>query len=108
MLFISPWLGESLAFVTGVVTIFFKLINYFYSKSFSNSSELTVNIATSYLEEIPIPKINKQNSIIIKEINKKYKNIIQINNEYDSIELDNLVFDLYNINNEERKLVLSE
>jgi len=23
MLFISPWLGESLAFVTGVVTIFF-------------------------------------------------------------------------------------
>ena len=85
-----------------------KLINYFYSKSFSNSSELTVNIATSYLEEIPIPKINKQNSIIIKEINRKYNNIIQINNEYDSIELDNLVFDLYNINNEERKLVLSE
>jgi hypothetical protein len=85
-----------------------KLINYFYSKSFSNSSELTVNIATSYLEEIPIPKINKQNSVIIKEINRKYKNIIQINNEYDSIELDNLVFDLYNINNEERKLVLSE
>ena len=25
MYFISPWLGESLAFVTGVVTIFFQL-----------------------------------------------------------------------------------
>lgn len=85
-----------------------KLINYFYSKNFSNSSELTVNIATSYLEEIPIPKINKQNSIIIKEINNKYKNIIQIKNEYDSVELDNLVFDLYNINKEERKIVLNE
>ncbi len=27
MLFISPWLGESLAFVTGVVTIFFLVRN---------------------------------------------------------------------------------
>jgi len=85
-----------------------KLINYFYSKSFSNSSELTVNISTSYLEEIPIPKINKHNSNIINEINKKYKNIIQINNDYDSFELDNLIFDLYNFNSEERKVVLKE
>jgi type I restriction-modification system DNA methylase subunit len=85
-----------------------KLINYFYSKNFSNSSEITVNITTSYLEEIPIPKINKQNSIIIKEINSNYKNIIQIKNQYDSVELDNLVFDLYNINKEERKIVLNE
>jgi type I restriction-modification system DNA methylase subunit len=85
-----------------------KLINYFYSKNFSNSSEITVNITTSYLEEIPIPKINKQNSNIIKEINSNYKNIIQIKNQYDSVELDNLVFDLYNINKEERKIVLNE
>ena len=53
-----------------------KLINYFYSKSFSNSSDLTVNISTSYLEEIPIPKINKQNLSIIKKIEKEYKETI--------------------------------
>jgi hypothetical protein len=34
MLFISPWLGESLAFVTGVVTIFFLV----------RSKELRLNI----------------------------------------------------------------
>ena len=54
MLFISPWLGESLAFVTGVVTIFFlvrskelrqniwKFLNASFSKKITKDKYWTV------------------------------------------------------------------
>ena len=84
-----------------------KLINYFYSKSFSNSSDLTVNISTSYLEEIPIPKINKQNLSIIKKIEKEYKETILKKNDYETEKLDNLIFDLYNITKDEVKRIMN-
>jgi type IV secretory pathway TraG/TraD family ATPase VirD4 len=54
MLFISPWLGESLAFVTGVVTIFFLVrskelrqniwhfLNYPFSKKITKDKYFTV------------------------------------------------------------------
>ena len=34
------------------------LINWYYAKNFSNESTLTVNISKTYLEKIPIPKID--------------------------------------------------
>lgn len=40
------------------------LINWYYAKNFSNESTLTVNISKTYLEKIPIPKID----IRIKEL----------------------------------------
>lgn len=84
-----------------------KLINYFYSKSFSNASDLTVNISTSYLEEIPIPKINKQNLSIIKKIEKEYKETILKKNDYETEKLDNMIFDLYNITKDEVKRIMN-
>jgi hypothetical protein len=35
-----------------------KVINWFYANSFSNKSELTVNISKTFLEKLPIPQIN--------------------------------------------------
>lgn len=40
------------------------LINWYYAKNFSNESTLTVNISKTYLEKIPIPKIDTR----IKEL----------------------------------------
>jgi len=78
-----------------------KLINYFYAKSFSNSSELTVNISTSYLEEIPIPKINTNNKSIIKDIEKKYEKIITDNKDYETSVFDDLIYELYGLTKKE-------
>jgi len=82
-----------------------KLINYFYSKTFSNGSELTVNISTSYLEEIPIPKKNSHTSKIFNEINKVYNKEIDKNLNYETNTLDELVYALYDLNKEEQTFV---
>jgi len=82
-----------------------KLINYFYSKSFSNGSELTVNISTSYLEEVPVPKLNTYTSKFFDEINKTYKKEIIENKNFETNSLDQLIYELYGINKEEQKFI---
>ena len=47
------------------------LINFYYSKNFTNSSTLTVNISKTFLEMIPLPIIETENQtqqLIIKKI----------------------------------------
>lgn len=41
------------------------LINWYYAKNFSNESTLTVNISKTYLEKIPIPKIDMNTKELI-------------------------------------------
>ena len=43
-----------------------KLINWFYSVTFTNASSLTVNVSKAYLSDIPIRNmtIEKQNEIV--------------------------------------------
>ncbi len=45
-----------------------KIINWFYANSFSNNSELTVNISKTYLEKLPIIDFNKDQNESIKKI----------------------------------------
>ena len=82
-----------------------KLINYFYSVTFSNFSKLTVNISTSYLEEIPIPKINSRTSPIIKNIELTYKKEIKEKKNYNSKLIDKLIYDLYEIKKDDLKTI---
>lgn len=37
-----------------------RVLNWYYANSFSNNSELTVNISKTFLEKLPIPKVSKQ------------------------------------------------
>ena len=83
-----------------------KLINYFYRKSFSNDSKLTVNVSTTYLEEIPIPLLNNQNKKIIQEIEKYYFQNIS-NQSFDLNYLDDLVFKLYDLDQSHIDVVIS-
>ena len=82
-----------------------KLINYFYSQTFSNGSNLTVNISTSYLEEIPIPKFNGETSRIFNAIHKAYQEEINNKKNFETPILDQLVYDLYGLNKVDREFV---
>jgi adenine-specific DNA-methyltransferase len=45
-----------------------KVINWFYANSFSNNSELTVNISKTFLEKLPIIDFNADKSQSIKKL----------------------------------------
>lgn len=38
-----------------------KLVNFYYVKNFTNGSTQTVNISKTFLEQIPLPKLNLNN-----------------------------------------------
>lgn len=103
-----------------------KLINWFYRLSFTNDSNLTVNLSKTYLSQIPIKIINegeKENYLIYLQINDLSKNMlllfINLNNtktpqektalqrqiEYTDKQIDQLVYQLYNLTEEEIKIV---
>ena len=51
------------------------LMNFFYSKSFSNESHLTVNIATTFLEKLPLPIYSEETIKKIEEISNNYHDL---------------------------------
>lgn len=90
-----------------------KLINWFYAATFTNASDLTVNVSKAYLSDIPIKEIevNKQNEVIklvdklislkkLKETPEIMKKINEIENQ-----IDKLTYDFYNLTNEEVRYV---
>jgi len=91
------------------------LMNFFYSKSFSNGSDLTVNIATTFLEKLPLPMYTESTKIIIKKISKEYSKLnklnIELHHEKNSIKLEQKIFlekkindaiyQIYSLNNDE-------
>lgn len=101
-----------------------KLLNFYYSKNFSNSSNLTVNISKTFLEMLPLPvnfsdsvklEIEENVELIMKfysqlnserlqtNINQLKSKIIYINNK-----IDTLVYKLYDLTSEEIKIVEGE
>ncbi|WP_461257026.1 Eco57I restriction-modification methylase domain-containing protein [Treponema sp. R80B11-R83G3] len=98
-----------------------KLWNFYYSKSFSNSSNLTVNISKTYLEMLPLPRqidISKHDAIVslvdkiiglkqkeAKEPNQQSRTMIS--RQIVGIEqaIDTAVYQLYNLTNDEIKVV---
>ena len=106
-----------------------KLINFYYVKNFTNASTLTVNISKTFLEKIPLPLIdlnNKEDKEVHDKIVTLVDNIIALNKNL-SVEknpnsitmlnrqinavdkqIDSLVYKLYNLNDEEVKIIEGE
>jgi hypothetical protein len=91
------------------------LMNFFYSKSFSNGSDLTVNIATTFLEKLPLPMHTESIKIAIKEISKEYSKLNKLNLELHHEEnlktlekkiflekkINDTIYQIYSLNNDE-------
>jgi len=100
-----------------------KLWNFYYCKSFSNSSNLTVNISKTYLEMLPLPKIIDKTkhddivSLVDKILDLKQKEAAELSDhlktvitrQIDAVDkaIDTAVYELYNLTAEEIKIVES-
>lgn len=106
-----------------------KLINFYYVKNFTNASTLTVNISKTFLEKIPLPLIDLNNKED-KEVNDKIvtlvdniialnknlsveknpNSITMLNRQINAVDkqIDALVYKLYNLNDEEVKIIEGE
>lgn len=93
-----------------------KLINWFYTKEYSNESKLTVNLSKEYLSEIPIKIIslerqklfiNLVDQIFDKTKSKNYLKNSKKRFEVQELEkkIDLLVYDIYDLTNEEIEII---
>jgi type I restriction-modification system DNA methylase subunit len=100
-----------------------KLWNFYYSKNFSNGSNLTVNISKTFLEMLPLPKL--PNAEIVNKISSIVENQLTLNEEikiltletkkeqvkqkieYNEDKINELVYELYDLTKEEIELVES-
>lgn len=109
--------GYDLKYVLGIINSV--LMNWYYAINFSNRSKLTVNISKTYLEQLPIKKINNQKSIAslvgrILQLNDESKICDKDSNKWNSIKediektdkkIDEEVYKLYGLTKEEIKIV---
>jgi hypothetical protein len=111
----------SLKYILGLVNS--KLMRYFYVKNFTNESSLTVNISKTYLDKLPIPtistNISKSKDQLISLVDQMLttkKQLQQAKTEGDKNylerkcdrldkEIDQLVYQLYGLTEEEIKIV---
>lgn len=100
-----------------------KLWNFYYSKNFSNGSNLTVNISKTFLEMLPLPKepskdiVNKINLLVENQLilNEDIKTVsldskkeqIKQKIEYNEDKINELIYQLYDLTKEEIELVES-
>lgn len=100
-----------------------KLWNFYYSKNFSNGSNLTVNISKTFLEMLPLPKepskeiVNKINLLVENQLilNKDIKTVsldskkeqIKQKIEYNEDKINELIYQLYDLTKEEIELIES-
>lgn len=100
-----------------------KLWNFYYSKNFSNGSNLTVNISKTFLEMLPLPK--KPNIEIVNKINLLVENQLILNEdikivsldskkeqikqkiEYNEDRINELIYHLYDLTKEEIEIIES-
>jgi hypothetical protein len=102
------------------------LINWFYLISFTNESKLTVNISKTYLSQLPVKEINFENEqdkfkydLLIKLVNQMLESKKQLENYKTDSEkeylmkkcvaldrqIDNLIYELYGLTEEEIKII---
>jgi type I restriction-modification system DNA methylase subunit len=100
-----------------------KLWNFYYSKNFSNGSNLTVNISKTFLEMLPLPKnpnieiVNKINLLVENQLilNEDIKTVsldskkeqIKQKIEYNEDKINELIYQLYDLTKEEIELIES-
>ena len=102
-----------------------KLLNWYYSKSYTNGSDLTVNVSKTFLEKLPIRKaeleIQRTLSTLVKELLAANVKAVKMgDSETDTkhrmeqeigkidIKIDSVVYDLYGLNEGEREIVENE
>ena len=104
-----------------------KLINWFYKMSFTNESNLTVNLSKTYLSQIPIKIISKEtpeNLGLLLSISNLAKSMIELNIKIKELKtpvektalqrqidatdknIDKLVYQLYGLTEKEIKIVV--
>ena len=114
----------SLYFILGLLNS--KLINWFYKITFTNESNLTVNLSKTYLSQIPIKNIFESNQDLINHHNSlatKASSMIELQIKFASAktptertaierqiqatdaQIDQLVYQLYGLTEEEIKIV---
>ncbi len=99
------------------------LMNYFYYKNFTNGSTLTVNISKTFLEQLPIPKLTKNNKethdsivILVEQmllakkqqktvITERDKNYLEDKCKNIDIQINDLVYELYGLNDDEIAII---
>ena len=124
IILIKPEIEDSYNYELVCALINSKLLNFYYYKNFSNGSNLTVNISKTYLEMLPIPKNpapETQKQIIklvetMLQLNKdlqaatlpEQKEQIQQRINYTDKKIDQLVYQLYDLTEEEIKVVEGE
>jgi len=84
-------------FILGLINS--KVINWFYANSFSNKSELTVNISKTFLEKLPIIDFGTDKSeclkkIVLYTIVSKKEDDTAISDFYERL-IDAIVYELY-------------
>ncbi len=87
-----------------------KLINWFYVNQFTNESNLTVNLSKAYLSQIPLVIPNKSDekkivSLVEIVLTMKQENIDSSSEEN---QIDQLVYQLYGLTEEEIKIIESK
>jgi len=94
-------------FILGLVNS--RLINWFYTNQFTNESKLTVNLSKEYLSQIPIVEAPLFKQIKIIDLVEKVLKVKEedFNANYDLLknQIDQLVYQLYNLTEEEIKIV---
>ena len=111
----------TLKYVLGVINS--KLMRYYYIRNFTNESSLTVNISKTYLDKLPIPNIdlvdrtisNRINGLVDQMLSSKKqlqqaktesdKNYLERKCETLDRQIDQLVYQLYGLTEEEIKIV---
>lgn len=100
-----------------------KLWNFYYTKNFSNGSNLTVNISKTFLEMLPLPKHPKAE--IVEKISLIVENQLKLNEEikiasletkkeqikqrieYNEDKINSFIYELYDLKKEEIELLKS-
>jgi len=126
VIILKQGLKYNIKYVLGILNS--KLMNYYYIINYCNKSELTVNVSKTYLSELPIRKINfnkpkektRHDTLValvekMLELNKKLAPIkndpfserdeLKKEIEKTDKEIDTLVYDLYGLTEEDRKIV---
>ncbi|MEI7840535.1 MAG: TaqI-like C-terminal specificity domain-containing protein, partial [Methylococcaceae bacterium] len=84
-----------------------RLLNWFYANSFSNNSNLTVNISKTFLEKLPIPRVPETEQQPFIELVDKILADKKAGNDTSALEreIDGLVYGLYGLSDEEILIV---
>ena len=86
-----------------------RVINWFYANSFSNNSKLTVNISKTFLEKLPIPKINdnlnKSFITLVDQILAAKQKDPKADTSALERQIDEMVYELYGLTPEEIAIV---